>query len=77
MKFTWFAIHAHTAIVVDAVGDVAALLYLGYEGTATNGMHTTGRYEEGIAHTDRMLGQHLTNGTILYSAAIFLAGNAL
>ena len=48
VQFTRLAIHTHTAIVVDTICYIAALLYLGYQCATTNGMNTTCRNEECI-----------------------------
>lgn len=49
MQFPGFAIHTGTVVIVDPVGHVGGLLYLGQHDTATDGMGTACREIEHIA----------------------------
>ena len=71
MEFTGLAIHARTVVVVDAIGDIAGLLYLRQEDASTDGMDTTGREVEDIAGGDLVTRQHLGDGMVLYAFLIF------
>ena len=77
MELTGFAIHARAVVVVDAVGDVAGLLDLGEEDTATDGMDTTGREVKHITGLDLMVGQYLGDGTVFYALLVLIGGYGL
>ena len=77
MELAGLAIHARAVVVVDAIGDITALLYLSEEDTATDGMDTTGREVKHIACLDLMVGQYLGDGTVFYAFLVFIGGYGL
>ena len=77
MELAGLAVHAGAVVVEDAVGDVAGLLDLSEEDTATDGMDTTGREVEDIACLDLMVGKDLGDGTVFYALLVFIGGYGL
>ena len=77
VELAGLAVHAGAVVVEDAVGDVAGLLDLSEEDTATDGMDTTGREVEHIACLDLMVGQHLGDGTVFYAFLVLIGGYGL
>lgn len=62
MEFTRLPIKSKTIVIVDAIGDIAGLLYLGQTNATTDGMNTTGRKIEDITLLYFMLGKDRRNG---------------
>ena len=77
VQFAGFAVHARAVVVVDAIGDITALLDLGEEDATTDGMDTTGREVEDIAGLDLVVGEHLGDGTVFYALLVFIGGYGL
>ena len=77
MELAGLAIHAWAVVVVDAIGDITALLYLCEEDAATDGMDTTGREVEDITGLDLMVGKDLGDGTVFYAFLVFIGGYGL
>ena len=77
VELAGLAVHAGAVVVVDAVGDVAGLLDLSEEDTATDGMDTTGREVEDITGLDLMVGEHLGDSTVFYAFLVLIGGYGL
>lgn len=73
MEFTGLAVDAGTAVVVDAVGDIARLLHLSQQDAAADGVDTARREVENITGLDGMVGQDLGDGAV-GNATLILVG---
>ena len=72
MQLAWLAIHAQTAVVIDAKREVAALLYLGQHNAFADGMHTSGRDIEHVSGVNTVLSEHGCDVAFGNEATIFL-----
>ena len=68
---TGLAVQTRAIVVVDAVGDVAGLLYLKQIATSADGMHAAGRKEEDVARCHCVVGERIHYPAIGHQAGIF------
>ena len=64
MQFARPAVRADAAVIVDAIGQVGALLHLGHHQPRADGVHRARRDEEAIARLRRNPVQQLSQGVI-------------
>ena len=75
MQFTWFAIQSQSAIIIDTVGYIRRLLNFCQPDATTYGVHPASRQIKHVAWFHRMGCQHLGDGTIGHTLAVFLGGD--
>ena len=69
MQFTRPAVRADAAIIVDAIGQVGALLHFGHHQPRADGVHRARRNEEAIARLRRNPAQQLGQGVVFNRGA--------
>ena len=77
VELTGFAVKSRAVVVVDAVGDVAALLHFCQQDAATDGVDATRGQVEDVAWFDGVLGKHLRDAAVGYALPVFVGGDVL
>ena len=72
MQLTRLSVKSRAVVVVEAVGDVAALLHLSQIYAAADGMHASGRDEEDVSGVYLMACQGIDDGAVGNATLIFL-----
>ena len=77
VQLAGLAVGAHAVVVVDAVGNIGGLLYLGYEDTFPYGVYASGRQEKYVAFLYRVECKYVGNGIVGHAAHIFVGRDLL
>ena len=72
MQLSQVAVLVGSAVVVDAVGDVAGLLYLCQIASGTDGVDASGRNEETVTLLDAVLCQGIADGVVVDHRLVLL-----
>ena len=77
MQLAGLAVEPEAAEVVNPVGDVGGLLYLGYERARAYAVYSSGGEEEHVAGGYAVVAEHVGNGVVLYLCGILVGGDLL
>ena len=72
MQLASLSVGTFAVIVVDAVGDIAGLLYLSDEASRADGMHASDRQEKNVARCHVVTLKHLHNTVVFDSSHVFI-----
>ncbi len=72
VEFAGIAVFVASVVVVDAVGDVACLLYLGQEVACTDGVDASGGEEVGLSGSGVVGGDDVHDGVVGHTTFVFV-----
>ena len=75
MQLAGLAVEPEAAEVVNPVGDVGGLLYLGYERARAYAVYSSGGEEEHVAGGYAVVAEHVGNGVAFHAGGVFLRGD--
>ena len=72
MQFSGFPVNAGSVVIIDAIGEIAALLYFGQQNTTADSVHTSGREIKYITCMYLVACQYIGNSAVGNALFIFI-----